>query len=324
MKIAVTPVALCQGDNPVLEALREKGYTPVVHAGLKPPTVADLHRYLEGAVGMIAGMEPVTAEVIEGATELRAISRFGVGYDNVDVAAATRRGIPVTYIPDAMVDAVADLTLGLMLAAARRISEFDRGMKAGEWPRYPAFDVCRKTLGVWGTGRIGLAVAERARGFRMTLLGHDPAPNPRFVEELGGDYVDRDEMLARADFLTLHLPFTPATDRIVNAEVISRMKPTAFVVNAARGGLVDEDALHDALTNGRLAGYATDVFRKEPPEPHPLWSLESVVATPHIASYTDGAITRMARAALNNLLTVLEGGRPEFVVNPEVYEGRSG
>ena len=269
---------------------------------------------------MIAGMEPVPAEVIEGATDLRVISRFGVGYDNVDVAAATRRGIPVTYIPDAMVDAVADLTLGLMLAVARRIPEFDRGMKAGEWPRYPAFDVCRKTLAIWGTGRIGLAVAERARGFRMTLLGHDPVPNPRFVEELGGDYVERDELLARADFLTLHLPLTPATDRVLDAEALARMKPTAFVINAARGGLVDEDALHDALTNGRLGGYATDVFRKEPPAPHPLWSLPNVVATPHIASYTDGAITRMARAALENLLMVLEGKRPEHVVNPEVYE----
>jgi D-3-phosphoglycerate dehydrogenase len=320
MKIAVTPVALCQGENPVLEALRERGYTPVVHAGLKPPTPEELRRYLEGAVGMIAGMEPVPAPVIEGAADLRVISRFGVGYDNVDVAAATRRGIVVTYIPDAMVDAVADLTMGLMLAAARRIPEFDRGMKAGEWPRYPAFDVCRKTLGIWGTGRIGLAVAERARGFRMTLLGHDPAPNPRFVEELGGDYVERDEMLSRADFVTLHLPLTPATERVVTADVLARMKATAFLVNAARGGLVDEDALHDALTGGRLGGYATDVFRKEPPEHHPLWLLPNVVATPHVASYTDGAVTRMARAALGNLLMVLDGERPQFVVNPEVYK----
>lgn len=319
-KIVLTPVALCQGENPVLEALREAGYTPVTHAGLKPPTPDELRRYLEGAVGMIAGMEPVTAAVIEGATALRAISRFGVGYDNVDLAAATRRGIPVTYIPDAMVDAVADLTLGLMLAVARRIPELDRGMKAGEWPRYPALDVCRKTLGIWGTGRIGLAVAERARGFRMTLLGHDPFPNPRFVEELGGDYAGRDELLERADFLTLHLPLSPATERILNAEALARMKPTAIVVNAARGGLVDEDALHHALTTGRLGGYATDVFRQEPPAPHPLWSLPNVVATPHVASYTDGAVTRMARAALANLLAVLNGERPEHVVNPEVYD----
>jgi D-3-phosphoglycerate dehydrogenase len=323
-KIAVTPVALCQGENPVLEALRAKGYTPVVHTGLKPPTLEELRRYLEGAVGMIAGMEPVPAEVIDQAEALRVISRFGVGYDNVDVVAATRRKIPVTYIPDAMVDAVADITMGLLLAVARRIPEFDRGMKAGEWPRYPAFDVCRKTLGIWGTGRIGLAVAERARGFRMTLLGHDPVPNSRLVEELGGDYVDQEELLTRADFVTLHLPLTPATERVINADVLARMKPTAFLINAARGGLVDEDALHDALTQGRLGGYATDVFRKEPPEPHPLWSLSNVVATPHVASYTDGAVTRMARAALNNLLLVLDGQRPEFVVNPEVFEGGQG
>jgi D-3-phosphoglycerate dehydrogenase len=266
---------------------------------------------------MIAGMEPVTAEVIEGTTELRVISRFGVGYDNIDVAAATRRGIVVTYIPDAMVDAVADLTLGLMLALARRIPELDQGMKAGEWRRYAAVDVTRKALGIVGTGRIGLAVAERARGFRMALLGYDPAPNARFVEELGGDYVGLDELLERADFVTLHLPLTPATDRLMGAPQLARMKPTAFLINAARGGLVDEEAIYAALTARQIAGFATDVYRKEPPEPHPLWSLPTVVATPHVASYTDGAITKMARAALGNLLTVLEGGRPEHVVNPE-------
>lgn len=321
-RIVITPVALCQGENPVLAALRECGYAPVVHPGTKPPTVEELRRYLDGAVGMIAGMEPVPAEVIESASCLKVISRFGVGYDNIDVAAATRRGVVVTYIPDAMVDAVADLTLGLMLAVARRIPEFDRAMKAGEWHRCPAFDVTGKTLGIWGTGRIGMAVAARARGFRMTLLGYDPAPNPRFVEELGGYYVELDELLSRADFLTLHLPLSPATDRTVGAAQLARMKPTAFLINAARGGLIDEEALYAALVGHRLAGYATDVYRREPPEPHPLWSLPNVVCTPHVASYTDGAITRMARDALANLLAVLEGERPTNVVNPEVYEPR--
>ena len=218
------------------------------------------------------------------------ISRFGVGYDNVDVAAATRRGIPVTYIPDAMVDAVADLTLGSMLAVARRIPEFDRGMKAGEWPRYPAFDVCRKTLGIWGTGRIGLAVAERARGFRMTLLGHDLCR--ALASSRSGRRLRRaGRMLARADFLTLHLPLTPATERVVNAEMLARMKPTAFVINAARGGLVDEDALHDALAGGRLGGFATDVFRRGAARSPPPLVAPNVVVTPHVASYTDGAVT---------------------------------
>jgi D-3-phosphoglycerate dehydrogenase len=319
MKIVLTPVALCQAENPVVAALRERGYEVVQHPGVIPPTPEELRRYLDGAVGMIAGMEPVGAEVIDGATALRAISRFGVGYDNIDVPAATRRGIVVTYIPDAMVDAVADLTLGLMLALARRIPELDRGMKAGEWLRYPAVDVTRKTLGIVGTGRIGLAVAERARGFRMTLLGYDPVPNARFVEELGGDYVPLEELLERADFVTLHLPLTPATERLMSAPQLGRMKPSAFLINAARGGLVDEEAIQAALTTGQIAGFATDVYRKEPPPPHPLWSLPNVVATPHVASYTDGAIARMARAALGNLLTVLDGGRPEQVVNPEVY-----
>jgi D-3-phosphoglycerate dehydrogenase len=318
-RIAITPVALCQGENPTLQALRERGFEPIVHAGMKPPGPDDLRGYLEGAVGMIAGMEPVPAAVIEGAAGLRVISRFGVGYDNVDVAAATRRGIVVTYIPDAMVDAVADITFGLMLAVARRIPELDRGMKAGEWPRYPAVDVTGRTLGILGTGRIGMAVAERARGFRMRLLGSDPMPNPRFTGELGGEYVAMDDLLARADFVTLHLPLTPATDRLMGAAQLRRMKPTAFLINAARGGLVDEEALYSALIAGQIAGFATDVFRKEPPDADPLWLLPNVVATPHVASYTDGTIARMAERALANLLAVLDGERPEHVVNPEVY-----
>jgi len=318
-KILLTPVALCQGENPVVQALRERGYDPVTHAGVAPPTAAELARYLEGAVGMIAGMEPVTAAGIEGAATLRAISRFGVGYDNIDDAAARRRGIDVTYIPAAMEDAVADITFGLMLAVARRIAEFDHGMKAGTWPRFLAADVTGRTLGIVGTGRIGMAVAERSRGFRMPLLGYDPVPNPRFTAEMGGTYVTLDALLGQADFVTLHLPLTPATDRLMSAAQFARMKPGAFLINAARGGLVDEEALHAALTSGEIAGFGTDVFRKEPPDPHPLWSLPNVVATPHVASYTGGTVAKMSERALANLLDVLGGRRPEHVVNPEVY-----
>jgi D-3-phosphoglycerate dehydrogenase len=322
-RIVITAAALCQGENPVLQALRESGYEPVIHRPGGPPTADELRGYLPGAVGMIAGMEPIEGSLLEGCPDLRVISRFGVGYDNIDVAAATRLGIVVTFIPDAMVDAVADLTMGLLLAAARRIPELDRTMKAGEWTRLLGMDVARRTLGIVGTGRIGMAVAERARGFRMRLLGFDPSPNPAFVETLGGDYATFEEVLEGADFVTLHLPLTPETRHLIGAAELARMKPTAFLINAARGGLVDHEALATAIRDGRIRGAALDVYETEPPGSLPVIALPSVIATPHVASYTDGAITKMARAALANLLDALRGGRPEHVVNPEVYN-RSG
>jgi D-3-phosphoglycerate dehydrogenase len=318
----VTPVALCQNENLLVNTLRQQGYEVVLHPSMTPPSPAELSQYVRGAVGMVAGMEPVPAEVIEGADRLRVISRFGVGYDNIDVAAATRRGILVTYIPDAMGDAVADLAMGLILALARRIPELDASMKAGEWRRMLGADVSRKSLGIIGTGRIGMAVARRAAGFRMRLLGYDPAANPLFVEELGGEYVSLEELLGQSDFITLHLPLIPETRGLVGAPQLAQMRPTGFVVNCARGALVDEEAVYAALTEGRLAGFATDVYAKEPPEPHALYLLPNVIALPHIASYTPATAARMSQAALENLLTGLRGERPEHTVNPEVVSHR--
>jgi D-3-phosphoglycerate dehydrogenase / 2-oxoglutarate reductase len=321
-RIVLTPVALCQYENVVVNTLRQQGYEVVVHPSLTPPSADELCDYLRGAVGMVAGMEPVPAEVIEGADRLRVISRFGVGYDNIDIAAATRRGVLVTYIPDAMGDAVADLTLGLILAAARRIPELDAAMKSGEWRRIMGADVSRKTLGVIGTGRIGMGVARRAAGFRMRLLGYDPAANPLFVEELGGEYVSLEELLAQSDFLTLHLPLLPETRGLIGAPQLAQVRRSAFLINCARGALVDEEAVYAALTEGRLAGFATDVYAKEPPDPHPLYRLPNVIALPHIASYTPATAARMSQAALENLLAGLRGERPEHTVNPEVRADR--
>lgn len=303
----------------MLEALRTAGYEPVVHTRGGPASREELRGYLAGAVGMIAGMDRIDEELLAEFPALRVISRFGVGYDAIDVAAATRHGVVVTYIPDAMVDSVADITMGLMLAVARRIPELDRSVKAGEWHRQLAVDVSRRTLGIVGTGRIGMAVAERARGFRMRLLGHDRIPNAAFVETMGGDYVTLEELLQQADFVTLHAPLTPETRHLIGAAQLALMKPTAFLINAARGGLVETAALTAALDTGQIRGAAMDVYETEPPDNAPLIGRANVVATPHTASYTDGTVSKMARAALGNLLAVLQGERPEHVVNPEVY-----
>jgi phosphoglycerate dehydrogenase-like enzyme len=279
---------------------------------------------LRGAVGLICGSEPITREVLEENASLRAISRNGIGYDAIDVDAATDLGVIVTFVPDAMTETVADLTLGLLIAVARHLCQLDALMKQGEWPRMIGSDIGGRTLGLVGTGRIGMATARRAKAFRMRLVGYDPYPNPLFTEELGGDYVELDELLETADFISLHVPTSAATRGLIGARELARMKPTAFLINTARGALVDEAALLAALKEGRLAGAGLDVFSQEPPAPGSagaeLARLRNVVAVPHIASFTPATAARMGRAALANLLAVLDGERPANVVNPAVYE----
>jgi D-3-phosphoglycerate dehydrogenase len=275
-------------------------------------------------VGIIAGPEPITREVMEAAKNLRCVSRNGVGYDAVDCDAAADLGIVVTYVPGAMVDAVADLALGLMLSAARRISELDSVVKRGEWIRPMQHDFSGQTVGLIGTGRIGSAVARRLKGFGVKLLGCDPYPNAAFAEELGGEYVSMDELLERADFVSLHLPASAGTRGLIGAEKLAKMKPGAFLINTARGTLIDEDALVAALDAGQIAGAALDVFSKEPPLPgsaaETLLRHPKVVATPHIASFTPVCAANMGRGAMENLLTVLAGDRPDYVANPSVYD----
>ncbi len=322
--IAVTSLGLRDENNAVSQSLKEKGYHLRTHPLMTPASREELRELLADSVGLIAGMELLTREVMEAAPHLRVISRNGVGYDAVDLQAATELGIVVTYVPDAMVDAVADLTLGLLLSSARRIAELAAEVKQGRWPREMAHDVGGQTLGIIGTGRIGTAVARRAKAFGMRLVGCDPYTNPLFVEELGGSYLPLEELLAVSDFVALHSPATAETKGLMNAERFGQMKRGAILINTARGVLVDEQALLDALDSGHLAGAALDVLSTEPPKPgtpaetvsrHP-----KVVSIPHVASYTPNTIARMSHGAMVNLLDVLEGRRPQSLANPEVYE----
>lgn len=323
MKIALTTVTMRDENNEAAQTLKELGYSLAIHPSVVPPTREEQRALLDGTVGLIAGSEPLTREVMEEASALRVISRHGIGYDAIDLDAATDLGVVVTYVPDAMVDAVADLTLGLMLGTARRLTEYDAAMKRGEWHRVMGADVTGRTLGLVGTGRIGMAVARRAKAFRMRLVGHDPYPNPLFVEELGGDYLPLDELLEVSDYVSLHLPAMAETRGLMNAERLGRMKPSAFLINCARGSLVDEPALIAALKAGQIAGAGLDVFSQEPPKPgstaEELAKLPNVIAVPHVGASTPITAAKMGRAALANLLAVLNGERPPYVANPAVY-----
>lgn len=255
---------------------------------------------------------PLNGEAIRGASRLRMIATMGTGYDNIDVGAARERGIPVTYAPGILDETTADGAFALLLAAARRLGEAERYLRAGKYRGWTPFlftgrDVHGATLGIVGMGRIGRAVARRARGFGMTILYTDARPNADAERELGAHYVSLEELLARADFVSLHTPLLPETRHLIDATRLRQMKKSAILINSSRGPVVDEHALAEALRDGVIAGAGLDVFEREPEVDPLLLELENVVLLPHIASASEETRTKMAVRAARNILAFLDG-----------------
>jgi len=296
-----------------------------------PPPRDELLRRVAGIDGLLALLtDRVDDELLDAAgPQLRVVSNFAVGFDNVDVAACTRRGIPVGNTPGVLTETTADLAWTLLMATARRIPEADRYVRDGRWRTWGPMtllgpDVHGSTLGIVGFGRIGQAVARRARGFGMQVLYHGRKRGPTEVEaETGATRVPLDELLQRSDFVTLHVSLTPATRHLIDARALARMKPTAALVNTARGGVVDTDALVAALDTGTIWAAALDVTDPEPlPADHPLVTGERCLVVPHIASASHATRARMAEMAAANLLAGLRGEHLPTPVNPEVYASR--
>lgn len=304
-----------------LRLLREAGAEVMLSPGERAPDENTMRRLVPDADAVIAGTEPITAAVLASAPRLRVVARRGVGTDSVDVAAATARGIAVTVTAGVVTEAVADHTMALLLAVSRRIAALDRRMKAGAWERLAGTDVHGKTLGIVGFGAIGRAVARRAAAFDMRLLASDPQPDTAAATALGVRLCDLPALLAASDVVTLHVPLGPTTRGLIGTDALARMKPGAILINTSRGAVVDEAALEAALRAGRLAGAGLDVYREEPTRQTALVTLDVVVATPHVASYTVETTARMEEACARAVLAVLRGERPEHVVNPEVYGG---
>ncbi|MCE5261141.1 MAG: phosphoglycerate dehydrogenase [Euryarchaeota archaeon] len=233
----------------------------------------------------------VTAEVIEAGKRLRVIGRAGVGVDNVDVEAATRRGVLVMNTPAANIISAAEHTMAMMLTLARNIPRADASVKAGKWERskFTGVELMGKTLGIVGIGRVGGEVAKRAKAFQMKLVGYDPYISQELAVKLGVRILPLEKVLEEADFITIHTPLTPTTHHLIGREQLALMKPSAFVVNCARGGIIDEDALYEALKDRRIAGAALDVFEDEPPKGSKLLTLDNLVATPHLGASTKEA-----------------------------------
>jgi glyoxylate reductase len=261
--------------------------------------------------------DTIDDEVLAASADLRVVSNIAVGYNNIDVAAAKRRNIVVTNTPDVLTETTADFAWALLMAAARRVVEADAYARSGQWKRWQwdllwGVDVYGKTLGVLGFGRIGRAVARRARGFNMRVLYHDTVHADAAAErELGATYVDKDTLFAESDFVSVHTLLTPDTRHLVNASLLKRMKTSAILVNAARGPIVDEAALVQALTERWIAGAGLDVFEDEPTiHPGLLRLKESVVLAPHLASASYDTRLAMAMLAVKNCLAVLDGKPP--------------
>lgn len=274
-------------------------------------------------VDAVLGTHRWTAALMDKAPRLRLIALTSVGFDMVDIAAATERGILVTNTPDVLTDTVADLTLALMLAAGRRVCDMDRWLRAGQWKDAGvtpmAWDIHHATLGIIGLGRIGSAVAHRALAFHMKVLYYDTIRKMDLEKQYGYQFVDRESLLRESDFVTLHVPLQPETKGMIGAAELGLMKPTAFLINTSRGPVVNEGALIKALQEGRMAGAGLDVFEKEPVEPdNPLLKMENMVILPHVGSATEATRQAMLDLAINNVLAVLQDKQPLTPVNPGV------
>ncbi|MEX0785772.1 MAG: D-glycerate dehydrogenase [Dehalococcoidia bacterium] len=289
------------------------------------PSKAELIAALAGAEGLLGSAQlPVDADVLAAAPKLRVVSNFGVGFDNVDLAAATERGILVCNTPGVLSGAVADLTMALILSLARRLPESERFVREGRWGKGPGLelgsDLAGKTLGIIGLGRIGRAVATRARPFGMSVCFHDEVREPPDDASFCV-YRELDDLLRESDFVSLHVNLTPETRAMVGARELALMRPEAYLINTARGPVVDQAALVEALEEGRIAGAALDVLEREPPAAdEPILQLPNVIVLPHVGSATRETRRAMLDLAIDNLLAALRGERPPCVVNPEALE----
>ena len=286
-------------------------------------TEGELIRGLSGVVAVIAGAEPYTPRVFESAASLRIVSRSGVGLNSIDLDAATASGVVVTHAAGQNAVSVAEHTMAILLAAARRLPWMEERFRKGAWRevQVPLAPLMGKTLGILGFGNIGKLVARRAAAFDMEILAYDPYPDEAYAAEVGAAFLPLEEVARRADFLCCHVPLIPETQGLIGRDLLSLMKPGSFVVNTSRGGLVDLDAVADALDGGRIRGAALDVFPEEPPEfAHPIFSMENVVLTPHAAGRGEDAIHNTVRHAITCVIEYLAGRRPPDVANPDVFD----
>lgn len=313
-------------DESGIEVLKNSGVVDIVYYDDTPVSERELFAALKSAGGVMVRIREFNRKMIEPAAGLKIIAKHGVGYDNIDVGAATERKIPVTITPEANSDSVADHTLMFMLALSRNLLKSDGDLKKGRFTRrehYTGLELGGKTVGIIGLGRVGSRVAKRcALGFGMKVTAYDPFISIEYAGKHHAELVpDLENLLKTSDYVTVHTPLTELTENMIGEKELRMMKPDAFVINTARGGVIDEKALLPALKDRRIRGAAVDVFVKEPvPSENPLLGLDNILVSPHIAGGAREAGVKMATHAAEEIVRVLKGQRPKYPINPEIYE----
>lgn len=316
MKILVTPTSLQPGKNEkMLDYLRSFSTDLVFNQSGRPLTGAELKDLLRDCDGYIAGVDKIDAEALSDCPKLKIISRYGVGVDGVDLEAASARGITVTNTPGANSEAVGELAFAMILALARKIPYLDIKTREGEWVRSTGMELSGKTIAILGLGAIGKVVARCAAGFNMNVIAYDPYINLAYCAEHGIASVSLDEAFAQADVISLHLPLLPDTVHMINADAFEKMREGVIVINASRGGIIDEADAYEALKSGKLGGLGLDAFEEEPPKDSSLFEFSNVIATPHTGAHTREATDNMAKMAIDNLIAVLSGEECRYIVN---------
>lgn len=314
-RLLVTPTSYGKNDSRLKTELEAQVGEVIYNPTGKPLSSAEVAKLLPGIDGYIAGLDGIDANALQAADRLKVISRYGVGVDSVDLAAARSRGIVVTNTPGANSVSVAELALGLMLALARQIPEAVAAVHQGKWPRYAGFSLEGKIIGILGLGAIGKQLARRLAGFDCQILAFDPLADVAFAREHHVALLALDEVIGQADFVSLHLPLLPETRCMVDDAFLNKMKKGSFLINTSRGEVIDEAALLRALQSGHLRGVGMDAFTVEPPDPSdPLLALPQVIATPHLGAMTDGATSNMGWLAMRDCLAVLRNEKPAFQV----------
>ena len=292
---------------------------------LPPPRSVLLEkvRDCEGMVSLLT--DKIDGELLDAAPKLKVVANYAVGYDNIDVAAATKRGVPVSNTPGVLTDTTADLAFTLLMSCARRISEGRDYAKGGHWKTWGPMlllgqDISGATLGIAGMGRIGYAVARRGRGFNMKIIYNDAVRHEQAEKELGAQFVTRQELISQSDFLSLHVPLLPDTRHYIDAAALATMKPSAVLINTSRGPVVDTMALYEALKKHQIFAAGLDVTDPEPlPSEHPLYTLDNALIVPHIASASFETRNRMAEIAAENIIAGIFGKIPPHCLNPQIY-----
>lgn len=309
-----------------LDIIRKVADVKVWDGELPPPREIILKeiRDVDGIISLLT--DKMDAEAMDAGEKLKVISNYAVGFDNIDIPEATKRGIAVTNTPGVLTDTTADFAFALLMASARRIVEADKHTRQGKWKTWVPTgflgqDIHHATLGLVGLGRIGYEMARRATGFSMKLLYYDVYRNEKFEKELGIEYVELPELLQRSDFVSLHVPLTDKTYHLIGRQELAMMKKTAILINTARGPIVDLDALYEALRDGKIAGAGLDVTEPEPiPANHPILGLDNLTIAPHIASASVATRTKMATMAAEGCAAILKGEVPPNLVNTEVLK----